>query len=115
MPKQTLDPRRAAETLGRAFAALSKKLGYELEFRMYNGGKQACIVAEDGELVELSNGFEIKTWWTSPIEMLRDLMLPDTRLFFHFSDLDSPLIENVRFSKIFGKTIEEVEVKLDLW
>lgn len=118
MPKQTPEAQQAVEILGQAFAALSKKLGHRLELRMYKGGRQMCIVTEENELVEASNGFGIKAWWTSPAEMLRELMLPDTYLFFHFSDPDSPLLEKdmktMKFSKIFGKTIEEVKVKLDL-
>lgn len=118
MPKQTPEAQHAAEILDRAFAALSKKFGHRLELRMYNGGAQTCIVTEENELVEVSNGFGIKAWWTSPAEMLRDLMLPDTYLFFHFNDLDSPLlgkdVKTMKFSKIFGKTVEEVKVKLDL-
>lgn len=118
MPKRTPEAQQAAEILREAFKALSRKLGHRLELRTYSGGKQTCIVTEEYELVSASNDFGIKTWWNSPAEMLRDLMLPDVYLFFHFNDPDSPLLEKdmktVKFSKIFGKTIEEVKVKLDL-
>ena len=113
MAALAIDDKTACTILKKAFKILSKQCNVEITLEQYGSGT-VCIVSEDREIAAVNkpnNKYNL-LYFSSGTSLLETLMDKNVTLSFNPFTFDKKCIIN--FSKIFGSTIEEVKINLDL-
>lgn len=107
-----IDNSDAKHLLRRMFKAISKSCGTTVTPNYYSNG-EANIVSNDREIamIKIPSKPVIKMYFESATHLLEALLIPNAILCF--SPLGKDKVE-IDVNAMFGTTIEEVKVKLDL-
>ena len=108
-----IDNWTASHLIRRALAILSRQYGTTLELERFGNG-QVCLVTKNREIASFSIPFQSYSllYCESAKRCLELLMNPE--VVFKFSPLEKGKRITVQFSGMFGKTIDELKIKLDL-
>ena len=112
MESSKIDNSAAKHLLRRMCKAISKSCGTTVTPNFYSDG-MANIVSSDNEIATLKIPGKIAfaMFFESAAHLLEELLIPNALLYFSPFGKDKVEID---VSAIFGTTIEEVKVKLDL-
>lgn len=112
MANLSIDNKLACKILKKAFKILSKHYDVEITLAQYSNGS-VCILSEDKEIAVVTNSSnKHDLFFSSGIELLETLMDDKVKFLFHPFKFSDDCIIN--FSKMFGSTIEEVKINLEL-
>ena len=108
-----INNRTATRLLNQAFKVLSKQLDYKIHLNACSS-KEVCILTEEREIARISNSSNAIGWLyeEDSIEMLKTLMRPCVG--FTFYETAKNTVHIISFAKMFGTTLEELMVNLDL-
>ena len=112
MESSKIDNSAAKHLLRRMFKAISKSCGTTVTPNYYSNG-EVNIVSDDKEIamIKIPGKPAIKMYFESTAHLLEALLIPNAILCF--SPLGKDKVE-INVNEMFGTTIEEVKVKLDL-
>ena len=113
MESSKIDNSAAKHLLRRMCKAISKSCGTTVTPNYYSNGK-VSIVSDDREIAKLTipgRPIVVEMYFESAAHLLEALLIPNALLYFFPLGKDSIEID---VSAMFGTTIEEVKIKLDL-
>ena len=112
MESSKIDNFAAKHLLRRMFKAISKSCGTIVTPNYYSNG-EVNIVSDDKEIamLKIPGKLTVEMYFVSAAHLLEALLIPNTILCFSPLGKDKVKID---VNAMFGTTIEEVKVKLDL-
>ena len=112
MESNKIDNSTAKNLLKRMCKAISKSCGTVVTPNYYSHG-EVSIVSDDKEIamIKIPGKLTIEMYFESAAHLLEALLIPNALLYFFPLGKDGVEID---VSAMFGTTIEEVKIKLDL-
>ena len=112
MESSKIDNSAAKHLLRRMFKAISKSCGTTVTPNYYSNG-EVNIVSDDKEIamLKIPGRLALEMYFESAAHLLEALLIPNALLYFSPFGKDHVEID---VNSMFGTTIEEVKVKLDL-
>lgn len=105
----------ATEVLEQMFKIISEQKQYKIMPKRFGPYGEAYIITEDNELVSIMGSSRLSTrkvFFDSMRELLSTLLKKDT--FVLYSKIEDVKAKSISVSEVFGSSIDEARVKLDL-